>query len=101
LSSSREEIIKETLEKATREIIEQLPYMKQVFLNPNYDLNKTVENEPDFFLGAFCASILERNAAYLWRKQIRPTLDESAFINHFVFSQAPEFKDHITKSVGL
>ena len=70
MSSSREDIINETLEKAVGEIIEQLPSMKQAFLNPTYDLNRTVENESDFLLGAFCACILERCGAYLWRRQI-------------------------------
>ena len=44
MSSSREDIINETLEKAVGEIIEQLPSIKQAFLNPTYDLNRTVEN---------------------------------------------------------
>ena len=101
MSSSREDIINETLEKAVGEIIEQLPSMKQAFLNPTYDLNRTVENEPDFLLGAFCACILERCGAYLWRRQIYPTLEESAFISHQVFSRASEFKDRIGKSIGL
>jgi hypothetical protein len=44
--------------------------MKQVFHNPTYDLNKTVENELDFLLGAVVGSILERNAMYLVNRQI-------------------------------
>ena len=46
---SREEIIKEQLGRAVKDILEQLPWMAEVFHNPTYDLNKTVENELDFF----------------------------------------------------
>ena len=42
---SREEIIKEQLGRAVKDILEQLPWMAEVFRNPTYDLNKTVENE--------------------------------------------------------
>ena len=74
MSSSREDIINETLEKAVGEIIEQLPSMKQAFLNPTYDLNRTVENEPDFLLGAFCA---------VYSKDVVHTYGEDKFIQHW------------------
>jgi hypothetical protein len=75
--------------------------MKQVFVNTTCDLNKTVMSEPDFLLGAFCTSTLDRSAGYLLRRQIKATPEEYVWINYFVFSRAPEFKGHIRKAVGL
>ena len=46
---SREEIIREQLGLAVKDILEQLPWMAEVFRNPTYDLNKTVENESTSF----------------------------------------------------
>lgn len=97
MSASRERIIREQLERTIREVIEALPFMKRVFLNPTYDLNKTVENELDFLLGAVLASILERNAIYLLNRQIIPTNEELFWLNNFLFSRAKEFKDLIRK----
>ena len=82
---SQGNIICEELERAVRDIIRGLPYMKQVFHNPTYDLNKTVENELDFLLGAVLGSILERNAMYVVNRQINPTNEESIWVNHFLF----------------
>ena len=101
MSQSRHDIVREILEKAVREIIEQLPYTIQVFHNPTYDLNRTVENEMDFLLGGFCASILERCCAYLAKRQIMPTQEEFVWMNHFVFSRAPDFKHMIREHLGL
>ncbi len=73
--------------------------MKQVFHNSTYDLNKTVENELDFLLGAVLGLILERerNAMYLVNRQINPTNEESIWVNHFLFSSATDLKDLIRK----
>jgi hypothetical protein len=75
--------------------------MKQVFHNPTYDLNKTVENELDFLLGAVLGSILERNAVYLVNRQIKPTNEEAIWLNYFLFSRANELKDLIRKLLAV
>jgi hypothetical protein len=98
---SREEIIKEQLGRAVKDILEQLPWMAEVFRNPTYDLNKTVENEMDFFLGAVLGEILERYTQYLLNKQIKPSAEEFAWINQTLFSRANEFKDLIRKIVQV
>ncbi len=75
--------------------------MKEVFHNPQVDLNKTVENELDFFLGVAFGEILERYTAYLLDKKIRPTPDEIISVNHLLFSRAPEFKNVIRKLLEI
>ena len=101
MSSSRQSIIDEQLTSALREIIEQLPAMKLVFQNPNYDLNETVENESDFLLGVVLGEILERCGMKLLYRQIRPTDEEIAYIHLSVFTQAHGFKTGIKKILGF
>jgi len=97
LTQSRDEIIKEQLERAIGEGITALPYMKEVFKNPTYELNKIVENELDFLLGAVFSSILDRNAMFLLERLVKPTNEEFIWINHFLFSRADQLKDLIRK----
>lgn len=75
----------------------RLSYMKQVFLNPNYDMNKTVENELDFLLGAVLGTIVVTNTIYLMNREIKPTNDETIWINTYLFSRAGELKELIRK----
>ena len=98
---SRGDIIREQLGLAVKDILEQLPWMAEVFRNPTYDLNKTIENELDFFLGAVLGEILERYTQYLLNKHIKPSTEEFAWINQTLFSRANEFKDLIRKIVQV
>lgn len=101
MSSSRDEIMKEQLDRAIRELLQQLPYTKQVFTNPKYDLNQVVENELDFLLGAVLGKILERYTYYLLNRHIRPSSEEAAKTNLFLFSRASEFKNLIKKIIEV
>jgi hypothetical protein len=97
MSSPRDDLLREQLGRAISAILEELPYMKQLFRNPRYDLKKTIENEIDFLLGVLLGGILERYRVFLSNRQIRPTAKELDWINHFLFSRVEEFKNTIRK----
>ena len=86
--------------RAIKVVFEQLPYTQMVFHNPSYDLKQTVENDLDFLLGAVPAQILDRYGIFCSRN-IKPTNEETALINYFLFSRASEFKEMIRKAIGL
>jgi len=100
-ANTREEIMEQQLSRALREIEEQLPYMATVFRNPLFDLKNTVENDLDFLLGAFLASVLERYTTYCLSRQIKSTDLESAKVNYALFSKAKQFKERIRKELGV
>ncbi len=55
---------------AIRETLAKLDKKTKVFLNPEYDLKKTVEVEvenADFLLGATFSEIIDQELAYLWK----------------------------------
>jgi hypothetical protein len=56
---------------AIRETLAKLDKKTKVFLNPEYDLKKTVEveveNDADFLLGATFSEIIDQELAYLWK----------------------------------
>lgn len=101
MSQGREAKINECLTRAINQVLEQLPYTEQVLNNPLYDLNKTVENKLDFLLGAIFAQIIDRFAIFCLTENIKATNEECAKLNYYLFSRAGEFKQLITKLLGV
>ena len=97
MSDEREAILAEGIKQKTKEILEQLPYTKEVFLNQHYELRNTIENHLDFFLGIVLAQILERFSVYCLTKDIALTSDEGDKIKYMLFSRASEFKGLVGK----
>lgn len=97
MSEDRESILSEGIKEKTKEILEQLPFTKEVFLDQKYDLHNTIENQLDFFLGTVLAQILERFSVYCLTKDITLTSEEGDRIKYTLFSRASEFKGLIGK----
>jgi hypothetical protein len=94
-------IIKEQLDRSIEEAIEGITRIKDVFDNPAYDLNTTVENELDFLLGALFGTIVAINYVHLKKLRLKPTAEENLWINRYMFSRAREFKDAIRNRLQL
>jgi len=99
--SEPRDIVRQQIRDAAEEIFRQLDAMKLLFQNPDYDLNKTVENELDFYLGAVMMGMLERCTFKLVTRAIRPTPQEIIWMNRSVFSRAPEAKELIKQLLGV
>ena len=89
---NREEILQNLFTKAIEDTIETLPYTIQVFQDPSYNLNKSIDNDMDFLLGAFFAQVLLFYSVYCSNKDIKPTIEESSQFNYELFLKAEEYK---------
>ena len=92
---NREEILQNLFTKAIEDTIETLPYTIQVFQDPSYNLNKSIDNDMDFLLGAFFAQVLLFYSVYCSNKDIKPTIEESSQFNYEIFLKAEEYKTMI------
>lgn len=97
----REEILKNLFAKAIEDTIETLPYTIHVFQDPSYNLNKIIDNNLDFLLGAFFAQVLLFYSVYCSSKDIKPTIEESSQFNFELFSKAEEYKDMIKEIMKI
>jgi hypothetical protein len=89
-------------DEAIREILGKWLEKTKVFLNPDYGLKKSVENETDFLLGAMLAQILDRMSWLVHTsKTPEPTGEQLRKLHGRLFSMAPEFKNTITQIVGI
>lgn len=89
-------------DEAIRKTLEQLLEKTKAFLNPDYDLKKTVENDSDFLLGATFAEIIDHmNWLIYGSRTPKPTGEQLRKLNRRLFSMAPEFEDSIIKTVGM
>jgi hypothetical protein len=89
-------------DEAIRETLAKLDKKTKVFLNPEYDLKKTVENDADFLLGATFSEIIDHmNWLIYGSKTPKPTHDQLQKLNRRLFTMAPELKATIIKMVGL
>lgn len=92
----REEILKNLFAKAIEDTIETLPYTIHVFQDSSYNLNKIIDNNLDFLLGAFFAQVLLFYSVYCSNnKDIKPTIEESEQFHYELFSKAEEYKTMI------
>jgi hypothetical protein len=75
----------------------------KVFLNPDYDLKKTVESDVDFLLGATCAEIIDHlNWLIIYgSKTPKPSKEQLEKLNRRLLSMAAELKDSIIKMTGI
>ena len=97
----REEILHNLFTKAIEDTIETLPYTIQVFKDPLYNLNKSIDNDLDFLLGAFFAQVLLFYSVYCSNKDIKPTIEESSQFNFELFSKAEEYKIMIKELIKI
>ncbi|MDQ4013097.1 MAG: hypothetical protein M3146_05150 [Thermoproteota archaeon] len=89
-------------DEALSKTIGQLLEETKVFLNPDYDLKKTVENDTDFLLGATFSEIIDHmNWLIYGSKTPKPKQEQLQKLNRRLFSMAPEFKNTIIKTVGM
>jgi hypothetical protein len=85
-------------DEAIRKILDKLPEKTKAFLNPDYDLKKTIENNTDFLLGVTLTQILDHISWLIYtNKTPKPTGEQLRKLNSRLFSMAPEFKKTITK----
>jgi hypothetical protein len=63
--SESDEYYFKILDEVMQNTLNTLPNIADVFLNPNYDLKETVENDTDFLLGAVLSQIINR-ISYLY-----------------------------------
>ena len=96
MDAQRENLIKEQLELATREIICQLKGTKQI-LKHNYACSHAIESEIDFLLGSVIGRILERCTYRLINRKISLTPEEFLWVNQFLLSKVNEFKKYIQR----
>lgn len=94
-------VIREQVLLAIHETIKDLHNISSVFRNPNYDLDKVVENELDFILGVVLSRIVYNVTSSLIKRNIRPNRDEIHQINQYIFSQAERLKEEIRKTIGV
>jgi hypothetical protein len=99
LTLPRENILKEQIERATRDIVKQLVSMRKIFRNCKHGSPCTIQNEIEFLVGAVLGRILERCIYYLINKRIQVTSDEFLWINDFLFSRASEFRNYISREI--
>ena len=97
----REETLQNLFSKAIEDTIETLSYTIQVFQDPLYNLKKSIDNDLDFFLGAFFAQVLLFYSVYCSNKDIKPTIEESSQFNFELFSKAEEYKDMIKEIMKI
>jgi hypothetical protein len=89
-------------DEAIRKTLGRLLEKTKVFLNPDYDLKKTVENDTDFLLGATLAQIIDHmNWLMYASKTPEPNGEQLRKLNSRLFSMAPDFKDTIIKMVEM
>jgi hypothetical protein len=89
-------------EEVIDEILKELPYMKMAFHNPNFDLQKSVQNSADFFLGAIFGEIIDRTSCrFLVRNVLKPSESQIDKLNYRLFTKAPEFRKKVMETVGI
>ena len=89
-------------DEAIRRVLSKLLEKAKVFLNPDYGLKKSVENERDFLLGVTLAQILDRmNWLIYTSKTPEPTGEQFRKLHGRLFTMAPDFKNTITQMVGI
>jgi hypothetical protein len=89
-------------DEAIRKTLGKLGEKTKAFLNPDYDLKKTVKNDTDFILGATLAQIVDHMSWLMYAsKTPEPTGEQLQKLNRRLFSMAPEFKNTIIKTVGM
>ena len=88
------------LDEVIRDILNDLTWINDVFLNPLYDL-ETVENDTDFLLGAVLSHIINQvSFRYVTRNVSVPSDEQAIKINHRLFSRAPEIRAKILQILG-
>jgi hypothetical protein len=100
MDAQRENLIKEQLELATREIISQLKATKQI-LNRNYACCQSIVSEVDFLLGSVIGRILERCTYRLINRKVSLTPEEFLWVNQFLLSKVNEFKIYIQRMLYI
>jgi hypothetical protein len=89
------------LDEVIKETLDTLPYMAEVFLNPDYDLKETVENDTDFLLGAVLSQIIQNiSRRYALRNISGPSDEQAIKINRRLFSKAPEIRAKLFQILG-
>ena len=77
-------------DEAIRKILSRLLQKAKAFLNPDYGLKKSVENETDFLLGATLTQILDHmNWLIYTSKTPEPTGEQLRKLHGRLFSMAP------------
>ena len=100
MDAQRENLIKEQLELATRDIISQLKATKQI-LKRNYPCSQSIVNEIDFLLGSVIGRILERCTYRLINRKVSLTPEEFLWVNQFLLSKVNEFKIYIQRMLYI
>ena len=89
-------------DEAIRRVLSKLLEKAKAFLNPDYSLKKSVENETDFLLGVTLAQILDHmNWLIYTSKTPEPTGEQFRKLHGRLFTMAPDFKNTITQMVGI
>jgi hypothetical protein len=89
-------------DEAIRKILGRLLEKAKAFLNPDYGLKKCVENEKDFLLGVTLAQILDHMGWLIHTsKTPEPTGEQLRKLHGRLFSMAPDFKNTITRMIGI
>ncbi len=100
MDAQRENLIKEQLELATREIISQLKGTQQI-LQHNYACSHAIVSEIDFLLGSIIGRILERCTYRLINRKVSLTPEEFLWVNQFLLSKVSEFKIYIQRMLYI
>ena len=99
--SESDEFYFKVLDEAIQDTLDTLPAIAKVFINPEYDLKETVENDTDFLLGAVLSQIIQTiSRLYVLRNVSGPSEDQCIKINHRLFSKAPEIRSRIFQILG-
>jgi hypothetical protein len=100
--SVKDEVYFSFQDEAIRKILGKLLEKSKAFLDPDYDLKKTVENDADFLLGATLAQILDHMSWLIYTsKTPEPTGAQLRKLHGRLFSMAPEFKNTIKQMVAI
>ena len=100
MDAQRENLVKEQLELATRDIISQLTGTKHI-LKHNCASSQSIQSEIDFLLGVVIGRILERCTYRLINRKVFLTPEEFLWINQFLLSKVNEFKNYIQRMLYM
>jgi hypothetical protein len=97
-----DEDIRQLLNQKIEEAINYIPSIKNIFLNPNFNIKISVSNDTDFLLGAVLSQTLNQFAFSFFEKYRRiMTSEEATEANAILFGKAPEIKKIIMEKAGM
>jgi len=99
LGLPREDILKEQLERATRDIVKQVVPMRDIFRGCEHDSPEAIQNKIEFLVGIVLGRILERCIYYLINRKVQVTSEEFLWVNKFLYSRTGEFRNYIDRAL--